>query len=113
MGIPKVVLLTKIDLACRKVAAMLKMCLKLEASKRWSRKLPTYSACSLITSIFPVKNYVFEIELNVVISILALLALRQILYLTEDYLEGLQEKLKRVKVSTVNKQSSKKVNGKD
>ncbi|KAH3731249.1 hypothetical protein DPMN_057257 [Dreissena polymorpha] len=67
-----------------------------------------------INNIFPVKNYVSEMELEVDTSILALLALMQILYLTEDYMDGLQIKIKRVKVSAGNcEQPSEKANDKE
>ncbi|KAH3817468.1 hypothetical protein DPMN_119004 [Dreissena polymorpha] len=67
-----------------------------------------------INNIFPVKNYVSEMELEVDTSTLALLALRQIMCLTEDYMEGLQENMKRVKVSAGNcEQPSEKANDKE
>ncbi|KAH3817364.1 hypothetical protein DPMN_118897 [Dreissena polymorpha] len=43
--------------------------------------------------VLTVKNYENEIELDDNISILALLALRQILYFSEDYIKVLQDKL--------------------
>lgn len=48
-------------------------------------------------SILPVKNYENEMELDENTSILALLALRQILYFAEDFMENLQDKLKVAK----------------
>ncbi|KAH3776047.1 hypothetical protein DPMN_177460 [Dreissena polymorpha] len=67
-----------------------------------------------LNNILPVQNYVSEMELDVDTSILALLALRQILNLTEDYMEGLQTKMKRLKVSADNyEQSSEEANDKE
>ncbi|KAH3817461.1 interferon-induced protein 44-like [Dreissena polymorpha] len=112
-GIPQVVLLNKVDLACRKVAAKVESVFKSASIHEVVEKVSTMFGLQF-NNIFPVKNYVSEMELDVDTSIIALLALRQILYLTEDYIEGLQEKLKRVKVSTVkNKQSSEKYDEKD
>ncbi|XP_052212600.1 interferon-induced protein 44-like isoform X2 [Dreissena polymorpha] len=112
-GIPQVVLLNKIDLACRKVSASVGNVFKSASIQEAVEKVSTMFGLQF-NNIFPVKNYVSEMELEADTSILALLALRQILYLTEDYMEGLQEKMKRVKVSAVKfKQSSEKATDKE
>ncbi|KAH3818474.1 hypothetical protein DPMN_120195 [Dreissena polymorpha] len=112
-GIPQVVLLNKVDLTCRKEAANVGNVFKSPSIQEVVEKVSTMFGLQF-NNIFPVKNYVSEMELDVDTSILALLALRQILYLTEDYIEGLQEKVKRVKVSSVkNKQPSEKTNEKN
>ncbi|KAH3817471.1 hypothetical protein DPMN_119007 [Dreissena polymorpha] len=93
--IPKVVLLTTIDLACRKVAASVENVFKSGSIQEVVKKVSTLVGLQFNNIHLPSKNNVSEMELDVDISILALLALRQFLYLTEDYLEGLQGKLKR------------------
>ena len=45
-------------------------------------------------NILPVKNYENEVELDANISILALLAMRQMLNSTEDYMENLLDRMK-------------------
>ena len=51
-------------------------------------------------NILPVKNYENEMQLDDNISILALLALRQLLHFTEDYIENLQVKTSALKLSS-------------
>ncbi|XP_052212388.1 interferon-induced protein 44-like [Dreissena polymorpha] len=92
-GIPQAVLLTKVDLACQDVASTL-------SSVFTSKKIE--DAVNKVSSMFglprnhvlPVKNYENEMELDDNISILALLALRQLLFFSEDYIQVLQDKLK-------------------
>ncbi|XP_052213304.1 interferon-induced protein 44-like [Dreissena polymorpha] len=92
-GIPQAVMLTKVDLACQNVASTL-------SSVFTSKKIE--DAVNKVSSMFglprnhvlPVKNYDHEIELDDNISILALLALRQLLHFAEDYIQVLQDKLK-------------------
>ncbi|XP_052802956.1 interferon-induced protein 44-like [Mya arenaria] len=52
-------------------------------------------------SIWPVKNYEEEVEIDEDINILAMLALRQILFLAEDYLENMKVKQRRANSSQV------------
>ena len=43
-------------------------------------------------NVLPVKNYENEVELDENINILALLSLRQVIYLAEDFMENMLEK---------------------
>ncbi|KAH3823332.1 interferon-induced protein 44-like [Dreissena polymorpha] len=85
-GIPQVVLLTKVDLACKEVASNITNVFKskeIEAAVDKASNplgLPRNHA-------LPVKNYETEMELDDNISILALMALRQVLHFAEDYIQ--------------------------
>ena len=64
-------------------------------------------------NIFPVKNYENEMQLDDNISILALLALRQLLHFAEDYIENLQEKMNGLNVSTEKPHKLEKLSDKE
>ncbi|KAH3702009.1 interferon-induced protein 44-like [Dreissena polymorpha] len=92
-GIPQAVLLTKVDLACKDVASNITNVFtgkKIEAAVDKASNLFGLPR----NHILPVKNNEIEMELDDNISILALLALRQLLYYAEDYLQVLQFKMK-------------------
>ena len=89
--IPQAVLITKIDKLCEKTAdnisnTFLSPAVKEEVDKVADLlKLPR-------NSIWPIKNYEDEVETDENINILALLAVRQILFFAEDYLENMKVK---------------------
>ncbi|KAH3742378.1 hypothetical protein DPMN_049119 [Dreissena polymorpha] len=97
-GIPQAVLLTKVDLDCQDVASK-------TSNVFMSKKIE--SAVDMVSgilglprnNILPVKNYENEMQLDDNISILALLAVRQLLYFAEDFIENLQDKLSARNVS--------------
>ncbi|KAH3795421.1 interferon-induced protein 44-like [Dreissena polymorpha] len=97
-GIPLAVLLTKVDLACQDVARSI-------SNVFTSKKIEdaVNKAANLFglprNHVLPVKNYENEMELDDSISILALLALRQLLFFAEDYLQVLQGKQKACNLS--------------
>ncbi|KAH3817365.1 hypothetical protein DPMN_118898 [Dreissena polymorpha] len=98
-GIPRAVLLTKVDLACKDVASNV---INVFNSKKIEDAVD--KASNLLglprNHVLPVKNYETEIELDDNISILALMALRQVLHFAEDYIQVLQNKLKACGVSS-------------
>ncbi|KAL6481244.1 hypothetical protein MHYP_G00093240 [Metynnis hypsauchen] len=84
IGIPQIVLMTKIDEACPLVKEDLK---KTYTSKKIYEKIKT---CSEVTGasekfIFPVKNYCYESDTNDLTDILIMLALRHIIGAAHDY----------------------------
>jgi hypothetical protein len=96
-GIPQAVLLTKVDLADQVVAGKIS---NVFTSKKVEDAVDKISGLLGLprNNILPVKNYENEMQLDDNISILALLALRQVLYLAEDYIEDLQEKVSAQRV---------------
>ncbi|XP_052285393.1 interferon-induced protein 44-like [Dreissena polymorpha] len=107
-GIPQTVLLTKVDLACQDVASKIS---NVFTSKTIEAAVDKVSGLLGLprNNILPVKNYENEMQLDDNISILALLAVRQVLYFAEDYIENLQEKMSARNVSSEkpNKQEHK------
>ncbi|XP_053379816.1 interferon-induced protein 44-like [Mercenaria mercenaria] len=89
--IPQVVLLTKIDKLCKDVQSDISF-----VHKSWIVEEHVDKASQLLglprCNILPVKNYEKELRLDENTSILALLALRQILYFAEDYMYSLRER---------------------
>ncbi|KAH3823361.1 hypothetical protein DPMN_125160 [Dreissena polymorpha] len=98
-GIPQAVLLTKVDLVCLEVASKIS---NVFTSKKIESSVDKVSGLLGLprNNIFPVKNYENEMELDDNISILALLALRQLLHFAEDYIENLQVKTSALKLSS-------------
>jgi len=92
-GIPQAVLLTKVDLICPKVDESVANVFKSPKVEKAVEQISKLLGLPR-NSVLPVKNYENEMELDNNISILAFLALRQILYFTEDYMENLLEKRK-------------------
>ncbi|XP_052247799.1 interferon-induced protein 44-like [Dreissena polymorpha] len=92
-GIPKAVLLAKVDLACQDVASNIN---NVFTSKKIEAAVDKASNVLGLprNRILPVKNYENEMELDDNISILALLSLRQLLFYAEDYLQVLSIKMK-------------------
>ncbi|KAH3892853.1 hypothetical protein DPMN_016986 [Dreissena polymorpha] len=97
-GIPQAVLLTKVDLVCQDVESNTS---NVFTSKNIEAAVNKVSGLLGLprNNILPVKNYENEIELDDNISILALLAMRQLLYFAEDYIQVLHNKLKVCNVS--------------
>ncbi|XP_052285298.1 interferon-induced protein 44-like [Dreissena polymorpha] len=91
-AIPEAVLLTKVDLACHDVASTIK---NLFTSKTLEDAVNKVSGLLGLprNNILPVKNYENEMQLDDNISILTLLALRQLLHFAEDYIEHLKGKM--------------------
>ncbi|WAR13798.1 IF44L-like protein, partial [Mya arenaria] len=97
-GIPQAVLLTKVDVACTEVA---------ENVSSVFRKTNVEKAVDTVAkllglprnNVLPVKNYENEVQLESATSALALLALRQALYFTEDFLEDVVDKKASVKAA--------------
>ncbi|KAL6481237.1 hypothetical protein MHYP_G00093170 [Metynnis hypsauchen] len=88
IGIPQIVLLTKIDEACPLVKEDLK---KTYTSKKIHEKI--YQCSHMLGApvkfIFPVKNYCYESETNDPTDILIMLALRPIVSAANDYVASL------------------------
>lgn len=84
-GVPQLILLTKVDKVCYEAEADVTTTFKSEAIRNLVDKVsdifgvPRYH-------VLPVKNYEKEIDVKTDVSILALVALRQILRSSEDYL---------------------------
>ncbi|KAH3715463.1 interferon-induced protein 44-like [Dreissena polymorpha] len=98
-GIPQAALLTKVDLACQDVAGKTS---NVFTSKKIEAAVDKVSGLLGLprNNILPVKNYENEMQLDDNISILSLLALRQLLHFAEDYIENLQVKMKALKLSS-------------
>ncbi|XP_052286946.1 interferon-induced protein 44-like [Dreissena polymorpha] len=98
-GIPRAVLLTKVDLACKDVASNV---INVFNSKKIEDAVDKVSGLLGLprNNILPVKNYENEMQLDDNISILAFLALRQLLHFAEDYIGNLQERMNGRNVST-------------
>ncbi|XP_052286647.1 interferon-induced protein 44-like isoform X2 [Dreissena polymorpha] len=98
-GIPQVVILTKVDQACQEVAGNITNVFKSKDIEAAVEKASNLLGLPR-NHVLPVKNYETEIELDDNISILALMALRQVLHFAEDYIQVLQNKLKACGVSS-------------
>lgn len=105
-GTPRVVLLTKIDLLCTTVQESTSNVFSSEKVDQTVEKVSTLFGISR-NNILPVRNYQSEFELENSTSILALLALRQALYFTEDYMENLKE-MKNASQECVSKEVKEK-----
>ncbi|XP_053376730.1 interferon-induced protein 44-like [Mercenaria mercenaria] len=90
-GVPQIILLTKVDKLCKDVQADVSSTYKSHTVEQHVDK-----AAQLLglprANVLPVKNYENELELDDNVNILALLSLRQILYLAEDFMENMLEK---------------------
>ncbi|XP_036418089.1 interferon-induced protein 44-like isoform X2 [Colossoma macropomum] len=90
MGMPQVVIMTKVDEACELVNRDLR---KVYQSKKIKEKV---QECSNklgipLNCIYPVKNYHAEITQDADVDVLILMALRDILNFANDYVEDLYE----------------------
>ncbi|WAR13805.1 IF44L-like protein [Mya arenaria] len=90
-GIPQAVLLTKVDVACTEVAENVSSVFR---NTNMEKAVDTVAKLLGLprNNVLPVKNYENEVQLEAATSALALLALRQALYFTEDFLEDVVEK---------------------
>ncbi|KAI4888383.1 hypothetical protein NFI96_003397 [Prochilodus magdalenae] len=89
LGIPHVIILTKVDKACEEVS---KDVTNIYTSKKIEEKVDlcsNYTGIS-INSIYPVKNYHTEITQNDDADVLILMALRDIFNFANDYVEDLK-----------------------
>ncbi|XP_053376723.1 interferon-induced protein 44-like [Mercenaria mercenaria] len=90
-GVPQIILLTKIDTLCKDVQADVSSTYKSHTVEQHVDK-----AAQLLglprANVLPVRNYENELELDDNVNILALISLRQILYLAEDFMENMLEK---------------------
>ncbi|KAG5277744.1 hypothetical protein AALO_G00090910 [Alosa alosa] len=86
MGIPQLIILTKVDLACPEVQKNIK---KIYRSKKIKEKMQECSnrLGGHMTDIFPVRNYHEEIDMNPDVNMLLLSALKPILNHANDYVE--------------------------
>ncbi|KAI4893967.1 hypothetical protein NFI96_008537 [Prochilodus magdalenae] len=89
LGIPQVIILTKVDKACEDVS---KDVTHIYKSKKIEAKVNLCSTHSGISknSIYPVKNYHTEITQDDDADVLILMALRDIVYFANDYVEDLK-----------------------
>lgn len=88
LGIPQTVILTKIDKFVGDFSGNAANVFTNEEVKKVVENVSDLLGLQKNT-IFPVKNYESEIDLDDDVDILALMALRQMHYLAEDYLENL------------------------
>ncbi|WAR13786.1 IF44L-like protein [Mya arenaria] len=97
-GIPQAVLLTKVDVACTEVAQNVSSVFR---NTNVEKVVDTVAKLLGLprNNVLPVKNYENEVQLEAATSALALLALRQALYFTEDFLEDVVEKRASVKAA--------------
>ncbi|XP_052802950.1 interferon-induced protein 44-like isoform X2 [Mya arenaria] len=92
--IPQAALITKIDNLCEKSAENTRNTFLSPAVKDLVDNVADLLQLPR-NSILPVKNYEEELEIDENINILALLAIRQILFFAEDYLENMKVKQSR------------------
>ncbi|KAG7477861.1 hypothetical protein MATL_G00074050 [Megalops atlanticus] len=85
MGIPQVVLLTRVDMACELVKKDVRKVYKSQYIKQQMEKCSTLLGTPM-NCILPVKNYSEEIDLNNNIDELLLKALKHIVNFADDYL---------------------------
>jgi len=95
-GVPLVVLLTKIDLACPQTQDNLLHVFHSQEIQQIVRVISTNLQGLPTNRIFPIKNYEWETELNMHVNSLALLALRQMLRFAQDYIEDKSDYLNEV-----------------
>ncbi|XP_052802954.1 interferon-induced protein 44-like [Mya arenaria] len=111
-GIPQAALITKIDKLCEQSAENISNTFLSPAVKDL-----VYNVADLLNlprnSILPVKNYEEEMESDENINILALLAVRQILFFAEDYLENMKDKQSRSRGNANSGQAHSDVRGSD
>ena len=86
LGLPQIVLLTKVDKICRDVNADVTKTFTSSAVCSAVEKVATIMGLPR-ARVFPVKNYENETELVVGINILVLEALKRCLDLADDYIE--------------------------
>ncbi|KAM9501221.1 interferon-induced protein 44-like [Clarias gariepinus] len=88
MGIPQVVLLTKVDEACRLVGEDLKQLYQSQYIYKMMQEVSVHLGVSL-SNVVPVKNYYKELELELNTDIVLLNAVQQILRTAEMYFDDI------------------------
>uniref|UniRef100_A0A3B1KEF2 TLDc domain-containing protein n=1 Tax=Astyanax mexicanus TaxID=7994 RepID=A0A3B1KEF2_ASTMX len=88
MGVPQLVLLTKVDEACPSVAADLKTVYQSHSIYKTMQKVSTNLGVTL-SAVVPVKNYSQDLELDIQTDILLLNVLIQMLRATEGFFDDL------------------------
>ncbi|XP_045161344.2 interferon-induced protein 44-like [Mercenaria mercenaria] len=91
-GIPQTILLTKVDKLCKDVQRDVSLVFKSPEVEQHVEKASQLLGLPR-ANVLPVKNYENEHDLDDNISILALLALRQVLYFAEDFLDHMLDKM--------------------
>ncbi|WAQ94439.1 IF44L-like protein, partial [Mya arenaria] len=105
-GIPQAVLVTQIDKLCDKTAENVCNTFFSPNVQEVIEKVADLLKFPR-NSIWPVKNYEEEVESDESVNILALLAVRQIMYLAEDYLENMKVNKRRRSQRLKTKQAKK------
>ncbi|XP_049339087.1 interferon-induced protein 44-like [Astyanax mexicanus] len=88
MGVPQLVLLTKVDEACPSVAADLKTVYQSHSIYKTMQKVSSNLGVTL-SAVIPVKNYSQDLELDIQTDILLLNVLIQMLRATEGFFDDL------------------------
>ncbi|XP_074524449.1 interferon-induced protein 44-like isoform X2 [Halichoeres trimaculatus] len=91
MGIPQLVLLTKVDEACSLVAEDVRNVYKSSYIKQMMQEASARLGVPLCC-VIPVKNYSEELEVNLNCDILLLSAVEQMLRCSDDYFEDISER---------------------
>ncbi|XP_052802952.1 interferon-induced protein 44-like [Mya arenaria] len=110
--IPQAVLVTKIDKLCHKTDENVSNAFMSTTVKKVVEKVSEMFKLPR-NNIWPIKNYEEEVESDENINILALFAIRQILFFAEDYLENMKVKQSRRSQKGKAKQAEGEVFGSD
>ncbi|XP_053388722.1 interferon-induced protein 44-like [Mercenaria mercenaria] len=86
-NIPRVLILTKVDLLCEKVAGDIRNTFRSTKVQKAVKKAAEIFAIPE-SNIHPVKNYEGEIDIDPIINIPLLLALRQMIHFASDFIEA-------------------------
>ena len=105
LGIPQVVLATKVDKVCSQAEEDLSSVFKSDAVRQVVDNISQILGIPR-GEILPMKNYEGEVETSDDINILALLSLRQILRATEDYMFNCLDRFKDLSVGSEDRQHS-------
>ena len=101
LGIPQVVLLTKVDKVCKVTGEDLSQVFYSPTVQENVDRVSQVMGLPR-SHILPVKNYESEMELNDNINILALLTLQQMLHFADDYMYNYLDQLEDGKVQQLN-----------
>ncbi|XP_041646398.1 interferon-induced protein 44-like [Cheilinus undulatus] len=96
IGVPQLVLLTKVDEACPLVAEDVTKIYQSNYIKQMMQEASTRLSLPL-SCVIPVKNYNEELEVNLNCDILLLSAVNQMLRITDDYFDDISDQLSNVK----------------